>query len=149
MGDQAARARTRKARHSPLLQVSRYNTSNLMARIQGLDTVCRSRRGWILNSAPHVSSLFLRRYPTVERRCKLLTPSLYHALPTDTQLCEAVITKCSEPTEKVWFWMTRQVFVCHISSSFLVRGTAVLHYIRSQSTSFFLANYGQWFALSR
>jgi AP-5 complex subunit mu-1 len=44
--------------------------------------------------------LFSKRYPTVERRCKLLAPSLYHALPADPQLCEAVITKCSEPTEE-------------------------------------------------
>lgn len=44
--------------------------------------------------------LFSKRYPTVERRCKLLAPSLYHALPADSQLCDAVITKCSEPTEE-------------------------------------------------
>lgn len=46
--------------------------------------------------------LFLRRFPTVERRCKLLSPSPYHALPADPQLCEAVITKCSETTKEVY-----------------------------------------------
>ena len=56
--------------------------------------------------------LSLRRFPTVERRCKLLSPSLYHALPSDLQLCEAVITKCSETTKEVHIHRHSMHFAC-------------------------------------
>lgn len=45
--------------------------------------------------------LFSRRYPTVERRAKLLVaPSLFCPLPPDSEICEAVLLNCSEPTEE-------------------------------------------------
>ena len=42
-----------------------------------------------------------RRYPTVERRARLISPTLYYALPHDNDICDAVMLKCSKPTEEV------------------------------------------------
>ena len=42
-----------------------------------------------------------RRYPTVERRARLISPALYYALPHDNDICDAVMLKCSKPTEEV------------------------------------------------
>ena len=42
-----------------------------------------------------------RRYPTVERRAKLVSPKLYHPIPGDSELAQAVQLKCTESTQKV------------------------------------------------
>ena len=103
----------------------------------------------VLNSA----STRFRRYPTVERRCKLLAPSLYHALPADTQLCEAVITKCSDPTEEVWLISISAhviAIIMHVTNpSSWKRETAVLCQSKIQCMSSSPENSGQWSALNR
>ena len=42
-----------------------------------------------------------RRYPTVERRARLTSHTLYYPLPHDSDICDAVLLKCSKPTEEV------------------------------------------------
>jgi AP-5 complex subunit mu-1 len=62
--------------------------------------VIRPPGGSVRGQSKQGTVLFSKRYPTVERRCKLLAPSLYYSIPGDSQLCEAVLTKCSETSEE-------------------------------------------------
>lgn len=41
------------------------------------------------------------RFPTVERRARSASPSLYHTLPFDKEICDAVLLKCTEHTKEV------------------------------------------------
>lgn len=53
------------------------------------------------HSCPLSFFYLTRRFPTVERRARLISPARYYALPHDNGICDAVLLKCSEPTEEV------------------------------------------------
>ena len=43
-----------------------------------------------------------RRFPTVERRAGLCCGQLYHALPSDRELCREVMASCQLSLPEVW-----------------------------------------------